>query len=98
MLDANVHKQTIVCWQLFVGHVVRSGPMRSKEKMNRMLTSFILSSVVFLTSYKENPPSEYNLNITNYRCFSAQEFHIPRTSASAIYLGKLFSSGNIKYK
>ena len=31
-LDGIAHEQTIICWQLFAGHVVGSRPMKKKEE------------------------------------------------------------------
>ena len=35
-LDGVAHEQTIICRQLFVGHVVGSRPMKRKKKLLRM--------------------------------------------------------------
>ena len=39
-LDGTTQEQTIVCRQLFAGHVVGSRPMERKTKMHRMIISF----------------------------------------------------------
>ena len=44
-LDCTVHEQTIVCRQLFAGHVVGSRPMERKKTMHGMI---IIISVLFL--------------------------------------------------
>ena len=36
-LDGTTHEQTIICRQLFAGHVVDSRPIDRKEKMHRMI-------------------------------------------------------------
>ena len=36
-IDGTTHEQTIICRQLFAGHVVGSRPMKRKEKMHRMI-------------------------------------------------------------
>ena len=35
-LDGTTHEQTIICRQLFAGHVVDSRPIERKEKLHRM--------------------------------------------------------------
>ena len=40
-LDITTHEQTIICRQLFAGHVVGSRLMERKEKMHRMIMFFI---------------------------------------------------------
>ena len=37
-LNSAMHEQTIICRQLFVGHVVGSRPMERKKAMRRMIT------------------------------------------------------------
>ena len=39
-LDGTMHEQTIICRQLFAGHVVGSRPMERKKKMHRMIIQF----------------------------------------------------------
>ena len=36
-LDCITHEQTIICRQLFAGHVVGSQPMKMGEKIHRMI-------------------------------------------------------------
>ena len=36
-LDGIVHEQSIICRQLFAGHVVGSRPMKIKKKLLRMI-------------------------------------------------------------
>ena len=43
-LDGTTHEQTIICRQLFAGHVVGSGPMEKKTRMHRMIICFIFSA------------------------------------------------------
>ena len=40
-LDDIAHKQTIICRQLFAGHVVSSRPMKRKKKLQRMIIWFL---------------------------------------------------------
>ncbi len=42
LLDGSANEQTIRCRQLFAGHVVDSGPMKRKRKMQRMIIGFII--------------------------------------------------------
>ena len=44
------HEQTIICRQLFAGHVVGSRPMKRKEKMHRMINAIIIHSKYFPVS------------------------------------------------
>ena len=39
-LDSIVHEQTIICRQLFAGHVVGSQPMKRKNNLLQMITTF----------------------------------------------------------
>ena len=41
-LDGTTHEQTIICRQLFAGHVGGSRPMERKTKMHRMINWFIV--------------------------------------------------------
>ena len=46
-LDGIAHEQTIICRQLFVGHVVGSRPMKRKKNLLRMIitiTIFVIFS------------------------------------------------------
>ena len=50
-LDGTTHEQAIICRQFFAGHVVGSRPMKTKEKMHRMIIIFVIRcilSVVFI--------------------------------------------------
>ena len=40
VLNDTTHEQTIICRQLFAGHVVGSWPMERKKTMRRMIISF----------------------------------------------------------
>ena len=40
-MDDIAHEQTIICGQLFAGHVVGSRPMKRKKKLQR-ITCFII--------------------------------------------------------
>ena len=40
-LDGTTHEQTIICRQLFAGHVVGSRPMERKTKMHGMIIELI---------------------------------------------------------
>ena len=42
-LDGIAHEQTIICRQLFAGHVVGSRPMKRKKNLLRMIIVFVLS-------------------------------------------------------
>ena len=39
-LDDIAHEQTIICRQLFLGHVVDSRPMKKKTNLHRMIIDF----------------------------------------------------------
>jgi len=39
-LDRIMHEQTIICWQLFAGHVVSPRPIKRKEKLHWMIMTF----------------------------------------------------------
>ena len=41
LLDGIVHEQTIICRQLFAGHVVVSWPMKRKKNLLQMIIIFI---------------------------------------------------------
>ena len=40
-MDPYAHEKTIICRQLFAGHVVGSEPMKRMEKMNQMIIKFM---------------------------------------------------------
>ena len=40
-LNDIAHEQTIICRQLFAGHVVGSRPMKRKKHLHRMIISFV---------------------------------------------------------
>ena len=46
-LDGIAHEQTIICRQLFAGHVVGSRPTKKKKKLHRMIITFICKLVVW---------------------------------------------------
>ena len=43
LLDSIAHEQTIICRQLFAGHVVGSQPMKRKKNLLQMRVLFMLS-------------------------------------------------------
>ena len=42
------HEQTIICRQLFAGHMVGSRPMKRKKHLHRMIKAFICISIIYL--------------------------------------------------
>ena len=50
-LDDIAHEQTIICRQLFAGHVVGSRPMKRKKNLDRMIITFESSTIRSGTSY-----------------------------------------------
>ena len=44
-LDEIAHEQSIICRQLFAGHVVCSWPMKRKKNMNQMIIYVIVFGV-----------------------------------------------------
>jgi len=53
-LDGTTHEQTIICRQLFTGHLVGSRPVKRKKKMHRMIKRFIfqLSTTTFQSTQR----------------------------------------------
>ena len=49
-LDGIAHEQTIICRQLFAGHVVGSRPMKRKKNLLRMIIDIIIHSKYFSVS------------------------------------------------
>ena len=49
-LDDIGHEQTIICRQLFAGHVVGSRPMKRKKKLRRMIIEFMFAGINMLWS------------------------------------------------
>ena len=39
--DGTTHEQSIICWQIFAGHVVGYWPMERKKKLHRMINVLI---------------------------------------------------------
>ena len=52
-LDGTTHEQTIICRQLFTGHVVDSRPMERKKKMHRMINNKIIHFGISLNCKEE---------------------------------------------
>ena len=46
-LDDNAHEQTVICRQLFAGHVVGSRPMKRKKNLQRMITIIIIIIIIW---------------------------------------------------
>ena len=44
-MDDIAHEQTIICRQLFAGHVLGSLPMKRKKKLHRMIIEFIFAGI-----------------------------------------------------
>ena len=44
LLDGIAHEQTIICGQLFAGHVVSSRPMKRKKNLLRMIIILYLQN------------------------------------------------------
>ena len=64
-LDGTTHEQTIICRQLFAGHVVGSRPMERETKMHRMIISDVrLTQLTF---------SSMGLRKMNMRCNNANK-------------------------
>ena len=49
-LNDIAHEQTIICRQLFEGHVVGSRPMKRKKHLHQMIKAFICLSIICLAS------------------------------------------------
>ena len=49
-LDGIAHEQTIICRQLFAGHVVGSWPMKRKKNLLQMIICIIIQSEYFSVS------------------------------------------------
>ena len=47
-LDGIAHEQTIICRQLFAGHVVGSRPMKKKRNLLRMIIAIIIIFIVIV--------------------------------------------------
>ena len=47
-LDGTTHEQTIICRQLFAGHVVGSGPTKRGDIVHRMILKLNVSSLIFI--------------------------------------------------
>ena len=50
-LDGIAHEQTIICRQLFAGHVMGSRPIKRKKNLLRMITALLFIQIIpqFLT-------------------------------------------------
>ena len=62
-IECTKHVQTIICRQLFAGHVVGSRPMDRKEKMHRMRISFVLQA--FYQIFADHNDSFSSLDYTD---------------------------------
>ena len=47
-LDGIAHEQTIICRQLFAGHMVGSRPMKRNKHLHRMIKAFISIAIIYL--------------------------------------------------
>ena len=45
-LDGIAHEQTIICRQLFAGHVVGSRPMKRKKNLLRMIILIVIHAII----------------------------------------------------
>ena len=45
-LDGIAHEQTIICRQLFAGHVVSSRPMKRKKNLLRVIITIVVIFIV----------------------------------------------------
>ena len=45
-LDGIAHEQTIICRQLYVGHVVSSRPMKRKKNLLRIIITIVVIFIV----------------------------------------------------
>ena len=50
-LDNIVHEQTIICRQLFAGHVMSSWPVQRKKNLQRMMICFFMSYLCLKQAY-----------------------------------------------
>ena len=57
-LDGTTHEQTIICRQLFAGHVVDPRPIERKEKTHRMIIEIVWIILLAASTW----------NITSERC------------------------------
>ena len=74
-LDGTTHEQTIICGQLFAGHVVSSRPMERKKKMHRMIIIIIgvltCYNADFSTSLRVVKISQQLAHFTGYSDYHA---------------------------
>ena len=64
-LDGIAHEQTIICRQLFAGHVVSSRPMKRKKHLHRMIK--------WVSQLRRFPPIPYPFNFAR-RCWWGKKF------------------------
>ena len=55
-LNDIAHEHTIICRQLFAGHVVGSRPMKRKKHLHRMIYHFLSAVTKILTLYQSAMP------------------------------------------
>ena len=55
-LNDIAHEHTIICRQLFAGHVVDSPPMKRKKHLHRMIIQFILQLLSYLNAFYQQIP------------------------------------------
>ena len=53
-LNGITQEQTIICWQLFAGHVVGSRPMERKKTMRQMIIVFLKKDIEDITWWRED--------------------------------------------
>ena len=52
-LDDIEYEQTIICRQLFAGHVVGSRPMKRKKNLHRIVKSVMPGSIATTASFRQ---------------------------------------------
>ena len=61
-LDGTTHEQTIICGQLFAGHVMDSRPIGREEKTHRMIID--IKDIVF--GFLDTPTCDSDCMLLNY--------------------------------
>ena len=77
LLDGIAHKQTIICRQLFAGHVVGSRPMKRKNNLLRMIIMFVPTKSFYFFA-------KINQLDTNIRKIQTP-WHLPLVSILAVF-------------
>ena len=76
-LNDIAHKRTIICRQLFTGHVVGSRPMKRKKHLHRMIVIFLKEHISGSVAVLVGQKNVVRLNHGRISCVSRKHCMVP---------------------